>query len=101
MRSGDDQGSALMERILVVARDAGGAEVVSAWVKKHRDADYRFLLEGPAVLVFRRKLGMIAILSAAEMHLSIGAVNFVLTGTGYGSDLEKIAISSEIGRAHV
>jgi hypothetical protein len=83
-----------MERILVVARDAGGAEVVSAWVKKHRDADYRFLLEGPAVLVFRRKLGMIAILSAAEMHLSIGAVNFVLTGTGYGSDLEKIAISS-------
>jgi hypothetical protein len=84
-----------MKRTLVVAHDAGGAEVVSAWVKKQSaGADYSFVLGGPATLIFRRKLGTINLICPSEMETSIGAADFVLTGTGYSSDLEKIAISS-------
>jgi len=83
-----------MKRVLVVSYDAGGAEVVSAWVKKYGDADYRFLLDGPAVKVFRRKQCAIDVLPVSEMEAGISAADFVLTGTGYGSNLEKIAIST-------
>ena len=84
-----------MKRTLVVAHDAGGAEVVSAWVKKNRPgADYSFLIEGPAASIFLRKLGTINITDPSEMETSISAADSVLTGTGYSSDLEKIAISS-------
>ncbi len=86
-----------MKPVLVVSHDAGGAEVVSAWVKAQAGSGFRFILEGPAVAVFRRKLGDIDISSASAMHTSISAVEFVLTGTGYGSDLERTAIAAARG----
>lgn len=80
--------------MLVVAHDAGAAEVVAAWVKRNRRPDDGFLLDGPAVSVFRRTLGPVDILDRSSLDASIAAAAFVLTGTGYSSDLEISAVAS-------
>lgn len=81
-----------MKPVLVVAHDSGGAEVVSAWVNKHREFRYSFVLGGPALNVFCRKLGQVTTLSESEMEPSIQGASWVLTGTSWASDLEKRAI---------
>ena len=43
------------KNILVVAHDAGGAEVVSAWVKKNPQNVFTYLLQGPAVKIFQKR----------------------------------------------
>jgi hypothetical protein len=78
--------------LLVVCHDAGGSEVVSSWVKAKGWQQTAFLLEGPAIPVFERKLGYeINNLERAILEESIGQYTFVLTGTSWASDLEKIA----------
>lgn len=47
-----------MNRLVVCCHDAGGAEIVSSWVKRHQDEwDISLLLMGPATKIFERKLG--------------------------------------------
>ena len=45
--------------ILIVSHDAGGAEVVSSWVRRHPEYQFEFCLDGPAVEIFKRKIGTI------------------------------------------
>lgn len=78
--------------ILVVSHGAGGAEVISSWVKKHSEFRYNFLLEGPALKIFRRKIPRIQFVTREFMHSNIQNFDLILTGTGWESDLEKIAI---------
>jgi hypothetical protein len=78
--------------ILVVSHDAGGAEVISAWVKKHKEGRYQFLLEGPAVKIFSRKLPNIPLVTREVLDSNLQNFNLVLAGTGWESDLEKRAI---------
>jgi hypothetical protein len=84
-----------VKRVLVAAHDAGGAEVVSAWVNRHREAAaYRFVLEGPAIAIFERKIGFVELLGVSQLETSIAECDFVLTGTGYSSQLERTTIAA-------
>lgn len=83
-----------MKPVLVISHDAGGAEVVSAWVHEHREFEYSFALAGPAVNVFRRKFGYVPILSNDDVDNGIADASWVLTGTSWGADMEKQAIRS-------
>ena len=76
------------QRILVVSHDAGGAEIVSAWVKKYPGPSYTFILEGPAGSIFQKKIPGLNITPRNEVLNSNLAFDLVLTGTGWGSDLE-------------
>lgn len=81
-------------KVLVVAHDAGGAEVVSSWVRQNPDYDYTFVLDGPAVGIFQNKVGSIAILHAKALTPAlIQDSDVVFTSTSYGSDIERWAIS--------
>lgn len=86
-----------MTRTLVVAHDAGGAEVVSAWVRRRIGGDeheFEFLLEGPAVAIFERKLGPLARPGREDAlaRARAGQFDFVLTGSGWATDLERLAV---------
>ncbi len=89
-------------RLLVAAHDAGGAEVVAAWLRQAAGGDYSrvaFALAGPAVRVFRGKLGDIAQVAPEEALAAVAGYDRVLTGTGWGSELERrtIAAAKEAG----
>ena len=74
-------------RILVVSHDAGGAEVVSDWVKKNKIHQYSYCLQGPAQFIFSRKLPGIKILDCNDLDLA--RFDLVLTGTSWSSELER------------
>lgn len=75
----------------IVSHDAGGAELISSWVKARSAETYQFILEGPAKQVFQRKLGSVQMPGRKEFLSSVKHGDFVLTGTGWASDLEKVA----------
>jgi hypothetical protein len=83
-----------VSRTLVVCHDAGGAEVVSAWVRRRADPGFVFLLEGPATAVFERKLGKLRPLGCDDALAAIAERRFelVLTGSSWSSDLEARAV---------
>jgi len=81
-----------MSLTLVVSHDAGGAEVISSWVRKHPKNTYLFVLDGPAVPIFTRKLGRPENYPYKKLDELVQKSNFVLTGTGWASNLEKMAI---------
>ena len=74
--------------VVVVAHDAGGAEILASFVAQN-SIDYRLVLEGPAVNVFKRRLGPVEIITLEE---GIAAGDWCLCGTGWQSDLEWRAI---------
>lgn len=74
--------------IAIVSHDAGGAEVLSSLVAQN-PRKYRFVLSGPAVKIFNRKLGIRVI---EDMDDALSASELVITGTGWSSELEKRAI---------
>lgn len=74
--------------ITVVAHDAGGAEVVSSYVRQH-PGEWTFSLGGPARAIFERKLGAVV---STPLEAAIERGNWLLTGTGWQSDLEWRAI---------
>ncbi len=81
-----------MKHILVIAHDSGGAEVVSAWVRKHPEFRFEFLLEGPALNIFQRKLGSLPVLGKDQLDAAIARAQLVLCGSSWSSDLEKTAV---------
>ena len=74
-------------KILVVSHDAGGAEVISAWVKKNNFHQYSYCLQGPAQSIFSRKLPGIRIFASNKLDLAL--YDLVLTGTSWFSNLER------------
>ena len=84
-------------RTAIVAHDAGGAEILSSWVRRQgRAAQHSLALAGPALKVFERKLGVIENL---PLDQALAKADRVLTGTGWQATLERDGL--EIGRAHV
>lgn len=79
-------------RYLIAAHDAGGAEVVSAWVKANPQHQYTFLLQGPAVTVFTRKIPILNNIGFEELSNHLPRIDQVLTATSWGSDLERLVI---------
>lgn len=72
----------------IVAHDAGGAEVLSSYVRQ-RGGDCVFSLQGPALAIFERKLGPCNNLPL-EQALHTG--EHLLCSTSWQSDLELRAI---------
>lgn len=76
--------------LLVVAHDAGGAEVVSSWVKRHLGMwDVQYLLAGPAVEIFDRKI--------PNWSRSVRTnPDFVLCGSSFPPAWEAMAIETAV-----
>lgn len=74
--------------IAVIAYDAGGAEILSSYVRQQK-LDCCYVLEGPARKVFERKLGSI---ESSDIEEAIRCSTSVICGTGWQSCLEFNAI---------
>lgn len=74
--------------IAVVSHDAGGAEILSSWLR-HNNQPYCLVLGGPAIDIFQRKLGNCQTISLED---AIDSCDWVLCGTSWQSNLEKQAI---------
>ena len=74
--------------IAVVSHDAGGAEILSSWLRQNQ-VPYCLVLDGPATGIFERKLGACPTLPLVD---AIQLSDWVLCGTSWQSDLEKQAI---------
>lgn len=75
--------------IAVVSHDAGGAEILSSWLRRCAEP-YCVVLDGPAQVIFQRKLGECCVLSLDE---AIKQSDWVLCSTSWQSNLERLAIS--------
>lgn len=80
--------TATPEICAIVAHDAGGAEVLSSYVRR-QGLHGLYVLQGPARKVFERKLGDIETLSLDD---AIRQADWVLCGTSWQSELEFDAI---------
>lgn len=72
----------------IVAHDAGGAEILSSYIRQ-QEPDCVYCLEGPARGVFARKLGLVEPLPLDEL---VARCDTVLCGTSFLSDLEWRAL---------
>ncbi len=70
--------------LAVISHDAGGAEVLSSYVREQK-LDCHFVLDGPAGKVFERKLGAIKTSSLEE---ALRNSTSILCGASWQSDLE-------------
>lgn len=75
--------------IAVVSHDAGGAEILSSWLRRCEEP-YCLVLDGPAQAIFQRKLGDHRSISLTD---AIKQSDWVLCGTSWQSSLERQAIS--------
>lgn len=75
--------------IAVVCHDAGGAEILSSWLRQNIQ-NYCLVIEGPAIGIFKRKLGHIEIFTLDD---AINLCDWMLCGTSWQSNLEKRAIA--------
>jgi hypothetical protein len=73
---------------VVVSHDAGGAEILSSYVRQ-TNLTCVFVLEGPARRIFERKLGRLELCTLQE---GVSKSDRVLCGTSWQSDLEYDAI---------
>ena len=74
--------------LLVACHDAGGAEIVSSWLRRRPDADaVPCLLEGPARAIFARKLG--PALRTVDALPSLDGLDLVLCGSSADAPLER------------
>lgn len=72
----------------VVAHDAGGAEIISSYLRRG-DQDFMCCLDGAARGVFARKFGNLRI---QPVEALIAATDWVMCGTSFLSDLEWQAL---------
>ena len=85
--------------ICVVSHDAGGAEILSSYVRQ-QDLDCVYSLAGPAQKIFERKLGEVVSLPLVE---ALQQCEWLLCGTSWQSDLEwhAIALAKKMGKRTV
>lgn len=74
----------------VVSHDAGGAELLASFVAR-TGGDWRFVLEGPALKVFQRRLGVV---QCSTLEAAIAECDAIVTGSSWQSDLEWLAIDA-------
>lgn len=74
--------------VCVCSHDAGGAEVVSSYVRQQK-LDCVYCLDGPALSIFERKLGKISVFPVDQV---ISKGNWLLCGTSWQSEIEWKAI---------
>jgi len=72
------------KKIAIISHDAGGAEILSSYVRQQK-SNYLFSLKGPALEIFSRKLGLIVNMPTCE---AIDASEVCICGTGWQTDFE-------------
>jgi hypothetical protein len=80
----------LEKPLVLVAHDAGGAELVAAWARRHFGEDYACVAEGPARRVFADAPARM--LDKVDALARLAEFCTVLTGSSWDSDLEKLFI---------
>mgnify|MGYP001613620679 CR=1 FL=1 len=85
--------SVVKKKILVVVSDAGGAEIISAFIVANRKKfNFYCFLNGPAQKIFKRKkIKFIALAqsqNAAEVLSAHSQAKLLLTGSSWSTDLE-------------
>lgn len=78
-------------KVTVVSHDAGGAEVLASYVAQH-GLQCAFVLGGPAVSVFERRLGQVV--QSLSLEEGVARSDWLLCGTSWQSDLEWRAIDT-------
>ncbi|GFK94851.1 hypothetical protein NNJEOMEG_02699 [Fundidesulfovibrio magnetotacticus] len=83
----------MTRKTLLVAHDAGGAELLSAWQAEHAGQGvFLHVVDGPARRIFERDFGPMPPADLTVMdRLEPG--DLVLTGSSLGADLERRAIA--------
>lgn len=77
-------------KTLIVAHDAGGAQVLSSWVARQEDLSrFIFSVEGPALEIFRKKIETFKNLNIEN---AISCANSIITTTSWASDIERSAL---------
>jgi hypothetical protein len=74
--------------LAIVSHDAGGAEVLSSYVRREVPSCV-YVLAGPAPSIFARKLGTVA---TVALDAALAEADSLLCGTSWQSDLELDAI---------
>jgi hypothetical protein len=74
----------------VVSHDAGGAEIISAWLKQKK-IPFVVNLEGPALKIFTKKFSNLNHLNIEDIFKC--NINYLLCGSSWESDLEKQCIN--------
>lgn len=74
-------------RLAIISHDAGGAEILSSYVRRH-EVKPIYVLSGPALKIFQRKIGPIETL---PLHEGVRQATSILCGTSWQSDLEFTA----------
>ena len=82
--------------ICVVSHDAGGAEIISSHIRRS-SLDCNYVLAGPALKIFERKLGPIPLNSLED---GLQKSDSLLCGTSWQSDLEWRAIDMAMEKQH-
>jgi hypothetical protein len=85
--------------ICVVSHDAGGAEIISSLIRKE-SFECQYVLAGPALKIFQRKLGPV---DSQLLQEAIHSADYLLCGTSWQSDLEwqAIAMARKAGKRSV
>jgi hypothetical protein len=78
-------------KVTVVSHDAGGAEVLASYVAQ-QGLQCAFVLGGPAVSVFERRLGQVV--QSLSLEEGVARSDWLLCGTSWQSDLEWRAIDT-------
>mgnify|MGYP003976372049 FL=1 len=82
--------------LLIVSCDAGGAEIISSWVRSNPDNEYTYLLEGPAIPIFSKKVTIIKKIELKDIEAAIHNFDIVMVGTSQSSSLEKKVLAQSI-----
>lgn len=82
--------------LAVVSHDAGGAELLSSYVRQ-QSLSCLYVLEGPALNIFQRKLGQI---QTWPLETAVSRASSLLCGTSWQSDLEfdALGLARTLGR---
>lgn len=84
----DAKFSTIGKTIAVVSHDAGGAEILSSFVRRQGLLPL-FVLDGPAKKIFKRKLGNLV---TSHLHDALLKADMLICSTSWQSDLEFEAI---------
>lgn len=76
------------KKIAVCSHDAGGAEVLSSFVKKYKK-NFFFILSGPAIDIFKKKIKNV---KRYSIETSINKSQLLITSTSVRSNIELQAI---------
>ncbi len=93
----------MKDRVLVVAHDAGEAEMIGAYIEKHKnDTAFKAFVGGPAETVFlRRKIPFERLENIFQCLETQPAAEYILMGTGIGGSKSISRVVKKARTVHI